>query len=66
MEYVTLDGYIVLVVTERAIAVRKQSDVASDIQWIPKSQVQDGSEIVKHDTDIAVAKWLADRENLDY
>ena len=66
MEYATLDGYIVSIVTERAIAVRKQADVSADVQWIPKSQVQDGSEIVKHDTDIAVAKWFADKEGLDY
>jgi len=62
-EYVTLDGYEVVFATVKALRIRK--DGTSTDLWVPRAHVMDGDTLDKGDTDIVVAKWVADREGLD-
>lgn len=60
-EYLTLSGYTVIRTTDDAVLVEKQGTET----WLPRSAMQDGDAIDRGDTDIAVAKWKAEREDLD-
>lgn len=63
--YVALDGYEVRVVTAKAAGIAKTGEPADiELIWIPFSQCAEVYE--KGETDIEVAKWLADKEGLDY
>lgn len=65
-EFVALDGYEIFVTTDRAIGIAKAGEYISggEVIWIPKSQC--AFDYPKGETDIEVAKWLADQEGLDY
>jgi hypothetical protein len=68
-EYVTLDGYVVKRISPSGKAagiVKTGMELSNDITWVPLSCVRDGEALSAGDTDIEVAKWLADREGLDH
>lgn len=60
--YVALDGFEVAQVTCRAIGVSR--GLGKTLTWIPRSQVEHGDEITKGETDIRVARWFVEREDL--
>ena len=60
-EFVTLDGYVVRHATPRAVLLVKGTTEA----WVPKSMCENGDELAAGDTDVSVAKWVAEREGLD-
>lgn len=59
--YVTLSGYEVIRCTDAAVCISK----AGTNTWLPRTYVQDGDALDKGDTDLAVARWLAEKEDLD-
>lgn len=64
---VTLDGYVVRNVTEKAVRVVKAGGGQGvDEAWIPKSLIQDGDTLLIGDTDIVLPLWKAGELNLDY
>lgn len=61
MTWTTLDGYTVKNTTLKAVLVMKGTDEI----WIPRSLIQDGEEVRKHDTDLVVRTWFCEKEGLD-
>lgn len=63
--FVSIDGYVIKRITERAIGIRKENDQDADLIWVPKSQVEDADVLDVGDIDICVADWIVEREELD-
>lgn len=63
--HVALDGYTVVVCTSKAFGLRCGSPQnRSPLTWVPRSQVLYEDEISVGDTDIRVAAWFVEREDL--
>lgn len=61
MSWATLDGYVVIRGTDKAVLVRKGT---SDT-WIPRSLILEGDMLGIGDIDIVVAEWFSEGEGLD-
>jgi hypothetical protein len=67
VDFVTLEGYIVRRTTEKAVAlVREGAGYQADLIWVPRSMCREGERIDVHETDLEVAKFVADDRGLDY
>lgn len=65
--YVTITGYVIKVVTEKAIGINKaRPPFDADLTWLPRSMVQDGDTLDVGDTDIIVREGIAADKDLDY
>ena len=69
--YVTLDGYVVRRVTEKAVGIAKDTKNPmglpdrSDLVWLPRSACDQGDILDTGDTDIIVRESVADEKGLD-
>lgn len=65
-DFVTLNGYVVARTTDKAIAIVKASQLASDWTWLPRSMCDDGHVLDVGDTDISVRENMAEEKGLDW
>lgn len=67
MAYVTVEGYIVRRVTEKAVALVKEgAGYQAELTWLPRGWCQDGDRLEVGDTGICVFEDRADEKGLDY
>ena len=66
-EYVTLDGYVVVVARETSVGVRKANQpMSTTVIWLPRQACRDGDDLKMHDTDIELRRHLAEEKGLDF
>jgi hypothetical protein len=65
-DFVTLNDYIVVQPTAKAVAVRKRKDLAAEWTWLPRAMCQDGDSLEVGDTDICVRESMAEEKGLDW
>lgn len=59
VDYCLVSGRV-LSVTERAVLL----DLDNREQWIPRSVIEDGEDVVVFQTDLYVAEWFVEKEGL--
>jgi len=67
-QWTTIDGYIVVKETEKAVGLAKSANVIdrnTALVWVPRSCCQDGERLEEGDEDITVATWFVEKEGLD-
>ena len=65
-DFVTLDGYTVRRVTEKAIGITKTNQPLDELIWLPRSLCEEGDRLEQGDTDISVKEFKAQELDLDY
>jgi hypothetical protein len=64
-DYMTLDGYRVDALTDKALGLRRGTMTEHrPLKWVPRSVVEHGDRIEKGETDICVQQWFIDKEGL--
>lgn len=67
--WATLDGYVVVRTTDKAVGLAKSSDVIdrrTELTWIPRGWCQDGDMLKEGDTDVTMFESQAEAKGLDF
>ena len=66
MKDVTLGGVEVIDTTEKAVLIAWTVKNEEHTSWVPRSLCLDGDTLNIGDTDVCVAKWFANKEDLPW
>jgi hypothetical protein len=66
MSWATLNGYLIVGKTDKAVAIRKVGNHNADWIWLPRGWCQDGDSLDVGDTDLVVYENRADEKDLDW